>query len=89
MEPILITLINLGVILSFILYCVADLLVKSKQIIDYLHKNNDNAKNNQSTQQQQSELFSDYKAYETTPNMVKRLDKEAKKLEREEKENDM
>lgn len=86
MEPILITLINLGVILSFILYCVADILIKSKQIVDYLHKIDDNAKNDQSTQYQQSELFSNY---ETTPNMIKRLGKEAKKIKREEKENDM
>ena len=86
MEPILITLINLGVILSFILYCVADILIKSKQIIDYLHKIHDNTKNDQSTQYQQPEPFSNY---ETTPNMIKRLGKEAKKIEREEKENDM
>jgi hypothetical protein len=89
MEPILITLINLinlGVILSFILYCVADILIKSKQIVDYLHKIDDNTKNDQSTQYQQPEPFSNY---ETTPNMIKRLGKEAKKIEREEKENDM
>ena len=86
MEPILITLINLGVILSFILYWVADILNKSKEIVDYLHKIDDNTKNDQSTQYQQPEPFSNY---ETTPNMIKRLGKEAKKIEREEKENDM
>ena len=41
---------------------------------------------NQSTQYQQPEPFSNH---ETTPNMIKRLGKEAKKIEREEKENDM
>lgn len=86
MEPILITLINLGVILLFILYYVADISIKSKQIVDYLHKIDDSAKNDQSTQYQQPEPFSNY---ETTPNMIKRLGKEAKKIEREEKENDM
>lgn len=86
MKPILITLINLGIILSFMLYCVAEILIKSKQIIDYLHKIDDNTKNDQSTQYQQPEPFSNY---ETTPNMIKRLGKEAKKIEREEKENDM
>ena len=69
MEPILITLINLGVILLSILYCVADILIKSKQIVDYLHKIDDNAKNVQSTQYQQPEPFSNY---ETTPNIKKR-----------------
>ena len=86
MKPILITLINLGVILLFILYCVYDILIKSKEIVDYLHKIDDNTKNDQSTQYQQPEPFSNY---ETTPNMIKRLGKEAKKIEREEKENDM
>lgn len=76
MEPILITLINLGVILLFILYYVVDILNKSKEIVDYLHKIDDNTKNDQSTQYQQPELFSNY---ETTPNMIKRLGKEAKK----------
>ena len=38
------------------------------------------------SQYQQPEPFSNY---ETTPNMIKRLGKEAKKIEREEKENDM
>lgn len=83
MEPILITLINLGVILLFILYYVVDILIKSKEIVDYLHKIDDNTKNDQSTQYQQPEPFSNY---ETTPNMIKRLGKEAKKIEREEKE---
>ena len=86
MKPILIIIINLGVILSFILSCVADILIKSKEIVDYLHKIDDNTKNDQSTQYQQPEPFSNY---ETTPNMIKRLGKEAKKIEREEKENDM
>lgn len=86
MEPILITLINLGIILLCILYYVADISIKSKQIINYLHKIDDNTKNDQSTQYQQPEPFSNY---ETTPNMIKRLGKEAKKIEREEKENDM
>ena len=86
MKPILIILINLGVIFSFMLYCVAEILIKSKEIVDYLHKIDDNTKNDQSTQYQQPEPFSNY---ETTPNMIKRLGKEAKKIEREEKENDM
>lgn len=81
-----IALIELAVIILFMMYCVISYLKKTKQILDYLHKIDDNTKNDQSTQYQQPEPFSNY---ETTPNMIKRLGEEAKKIEREEKENDM
>ena len=77
-----IALIELAIIILFMMYCVISCLKKTKQIVDYLHKIDDNTKNDQSTQYQQPEPFSNY---ETTPNMIKRLGKEAKKIEREEK----